>query len=228
MLDLKVPWQTAYDQPLPSRWEPCACPVKAEWIFNVQTCQKESHFAMHALRHLSRSILAVTWAEGSGSEDLGSYKHLIWRNKSDGINLTSIIQHASADKISNSWNMTCRNAESLLRMFEQWNVSGVLFFSKKSASPLELRRLYPPQNWFSQIFPTKIPAGWPSKKNVLRNPNLCLHQLQNQGRFWQTPKVRHLWPQKNYRLFWGGAEIDSPDVFVWGIPASSKTTSPWW
>ncbi len=87
MSDLKVPSQTACHQPLASRWEPCACPQKTlTESFNMQTCPIRNLTLRCMQRHLSQSILAVTWAFRCHSLKIlvDSYKHLIRRNKSAG------------------------------------------------------------------------------------------------------------------------------------------------
>lgn len=192
MLDLKVPWQTAYDQPLPSRWEPCACPVKAEWIFNVQTCQKgislcDACIAAPFSKHPGSDM---GWrAEGSGSEDLGSYKLLIRRSKSDGINLTSIIQHASADKISISWNMTCRNAKNLVSARLNSEMLQVACFLTKNLPPhLSSLGFIPRRIGFPRFFQQKSQTVDLHKKKTSSESQSCFHQLQNPGQILTNTK----------------------------------------
>ena len=193
----------------------------------MQTCQKESHFAMH-------EISAPFWkhpgsdmgAPVSGSEDLGSYKHLIRRNKSDGINLTSIIQHASADKISISWNMTCRNAKNLVSARLNSEMLQVACFLAKNLPPhLSSLGFIPRRIGFPRFFQQKSQTVDLHKKKTSSESQSCFHQLQNRADF-DKHQMRHLWPQKSSSPFFlGGAEIDSPHVFV-GAFGVFKTTSP--
>ena len=160
---------------------------------------------MHALRHLSRSILAVTWAEGSGSEDLGSYKLLIRRNKSDDINFTSIIQHASADKISNSWNMTCRNAKNLVSARLNSEMFQVSCFLAKNL-PLHLSSLgfIPRRIGFPRFFqPKSQPVDL--QKNTSSEIPICVYiNFKIRGDFDKHQKLG-TFGRKKTTVFFGGS-----------------------
>ena len=195
------------------------------WV-NLQSCQKESHLAMHALRHLSRSILAVTWAEAPGSEDLGSYKHLTRRNKSDGCITGLFGQKTSKNQfdIHHTTRLGRQNLQLMehdlpkcghphLRTFEQWNVSGVPVFCWNLTLYLS-GKLY-----FRRI-------GFPDFIQKSQMVDLQKDGLRIKILFSSTSKSGRSTPNaapsaaKSYRFF--GAEIDSPDGLKLGHPASSK------